>query len=142
MYPTNCRGQARTPQSCMMPKVCPPQPWVLTQRVPPAFLPSSRSPRGTHTASGGASLGWLRLYLQKLFHSVSTRVNCRFTMTSTMAYWGGWMLREVGGSMALPHPCPPGRLPYLTVFPVQDLEGLDVPELNTLRQPFALEVKL
>lgn len=56
---------------------------------------------GTHTASGGASLGWLRLYLQKVFHSVSTSVNWRFTMTSTMACrdrTSRWGL----GSMGLP----------------------------------------
>lgn len=89
-------------------------------------------------------MGWLRLYLQKVFHSVSTRVNCRFTMTSTMACWGVWMLRDmgVGGSMAFPRPCPLTQLPYLTVFPVQDLEGLDVPRPNTLGEDFALEVKL
>ena len=44
--------------------------------------------------------------------------------------------------MAFPHPCPPSRLPYLTVFPVQDLEGLDVPRPDALGEHFALEVKL
>lgn len=43
--------------------------------------------------------------------------------------------------MALPLPGPPARLPYLTVFPVQDLEGLDVRRLDALRQHFALEIK-
>lgn len=44
--------------------------------------------------------------------------------------------------MALLLPCPLAQLPYLTVFPVQDLESLDVPGLDALRQHFALEVKL
>lgn len=44
--------------------------------------------------------------------------------------------------MAFPHPCPPSQLPYLTVFPVQDLEGLDVPRPDALGEHFALEVKL
>lgn len=39
-------------------------------------------------------------------------------------------------------PCLLLQLPYLTVFPVQDLESLDVPGLDALRQHFALEVKL
>lgn len=75
----------------------------------PNFLPSS--PRGTHTASGGASLGWLRLYLQKVFQSVSTSGNCRFTMTSTMACWGGQMLEGVGRQHGAPHPCLLPRCP-------------------------------
>lgn len=34
------------------------------------------------------------------------------------------------------------QLPYLTVLPVQDLEGLDVPRSDALGQDLALEVKL
>lgn len=33
-------------------------------------------------------------------------------------------------------------LPYLTVFPVQDLEGLDIPRADALRQHFTLKVQL
>lgn len=112
--PRQLQKQGRYPHSCMMLEV--------THIVPPSSPPLHPAP-GTHTARGGASLGWLRLYLQKVFHSVSTNVNCKFTMTSTMAYWGCQMIRGVMGQhgplsplptcqVALPHSVPgigPGR---------------------------------
>lgn len=94
--PTNCGGQRG---------------WLLHGLATPALRADSQGaqlppflPCGTHTASGGASLGWLRLYLQKVFQSVSTSVNCRFTMTSTMACWGGQMLEGAGRQHGAPSP--------------------------------------
>lgn len=63
-------------------------------------------------------------------------------MTSTMACWGGWMLQGAEGQHVPPLPQPTAWVPYLTVFPVQDLEGLDIPRPDALRQHFALEVEL
>ena len=43
----------------------------------------------THTARVPESPAWFWLNLQKVFHRVSTRVNCRLIITSRMAYSKG-----------------------------------------------------
>ena len=61
----------------------PPPPAPRTPITPPL------APSPTHTATGALSLGCPGLYLQNVFHSVSTKVNCRLIITSTIACKGG-----------------------------------------------------
>ena len=85
----------------------------------------------------------LRLNLQKDFHSVSTRMNCRLIMTSRMAYRQG---AEPGSDLLVPATVSASTRvlsgAHLTVLPVQALEGLDVLQLDPLRQPVAPKVHL
>lgn len=121
----------------------------------------------THTASV-ASPAWLWLNLQKLFQRVSTRVNWRLTITSSMAWQEG---KEKGitqqFSSTLKHfkffvhlqftfmPCLLHdimklfylfssflSLNYLTVFSVEQLKALYVIQFDTLGRGLPLEVNI
>lgn len=52
------------------------------------------------------------------------------------------MLKGAERQRGPPSPLPTAQMPYLTVFPVQGLEGLDVPRPDAFGQHFALEVEL
>lgn len=139
-------GVRQMPPFHMMSEVWLPQPWVLTLPVPHPFFPSSPlPPRDSHSQRrrlvGLAKVVPPEGFPQRLHqgelqvhHDVDDGLLGRL---DAQGHGGGR-----GGSMAFPRPCPLTQLPYLTVFPVQDLEGLDIPRPNALGEHFALEVKL
>lgn len=93
-------GSEGAPHPCMILAY----PSLEVRGCPTSSLPPPRA----LTQPAAAPLGWLRLCLQKVFQSVSTSGNCRFTMTSTMACWGGQMLEGGRAAAWCPHPacCP------------------------------------
>ena len=98
------------------------------------------APSPTHTATGALSLGCPGLYLQNVFHSVSTKVNCRLIITSTIACGGGGGVKMGRGPKG---GCGCGGVGAdLAVLAVQQLEGAHILGAGAFGQSFAVQLQL